>query len=241
MLARSRSRVPFLTASALVALALATPAYGKAKHDPVVTPILEQLDLPSKECETSGNVCTVAKKSVLEIQALFDSHLEWGRKEEWTIEDGQSHKVYDILGAQLRVTIDADVGAKRRWVELDYMIPPCPESAFGRSADRLRLADGSAVSPDRLAPPQLKPASRTSPAYPSLARRARLEGNVILEATIDTTGAVGEVCLVRSTRPNVGFEASAFAAVTTWRYRPATLDGTPVPVRFRLMVGFGLE
>jgi TonB family protein len=242
VLARSRPRAPFLSASALIVLAFAAPAYGKSKHDPVITPILEQLDLPSKECEAAGKVCTVAKKSVLEIQTLFDSRLDRDRKEEWTIEDGQAHKIYDVLGAELRVTVDVNAGAKRRWVQLDYVIPRCPESALGaRSGNHFRLVDGPTVGPDRLTPPQLVPASRTSPLYPSLARRARLQGNVILEATIDTTGAVGEVCLVRSTRPNVGFEASAFAAVTTWRFRPATLDGEPVPVRFRLTVGFGLE
>ena len=80
---------------------------------------------------------------------------------------------------------------------------------------------------------------RVDPAYPEAARRARLQGVVILEAVITASGAVDEVRIVRS--PSPLFDAAVEDAVRRWRYRPATLNGRAVPVVLTVTVRFGLE
>ena len=80
--------------------------------------------------------------------------------------------------------------------------------------------------------PQLIPESKVEPEYPELARVARLEGNVILQAVIHSDGSVGEIEVLRSSRPNMGFEDAAIEAVSQWEYNPALQNGRPVDVYF---------
>jgi protein TonB len=89
--------------------------------------------------------------------------------------------------------------------------------------------------------PVLIPESKIDPEYPELARVARLEGNVILQAIIHSDGSVGEVEVLRTNRPNMGFEEAAIAAVTQWRYKPAEQNGRPVEVYFTVFVEFKLH
>jgi len=89
--------------------------------------------------------------------------------------------------------------------------------------------------------PVLIPESKIEPEYPELARVARLEGNVILQAIIRADGSVGDVQVLRTNRPNMGFEDAAVEAVKQWRYKPATQNGRPVEVYFTVFVDFKLH
>lgn len=89
--------------------------------------------------------------------------------------------------------------------------------------------------------PVLIPETKVEPEYPELARVARLEGNVILQAIIHSDGSVGDVEVLRTNRPNMGFEDAAIAAVTQWRYKPALQNGKPVEVYFTVFVDFKLH
>ena len=80
---------------------------------------------------------------------------------------------------------------------------------------------------------------RVEPDYPESARRARLQGIVILEATITTSGEVQEVRVLKSVNPLL--DEAAVRAVRVWRYRPATLNGRAVPVYLTVTVRFGID
>jgi protein TonB len=87
----------------------------------------------------------------------------------------------------------------------------------------------------------LKAPARTTyvpPVYPSLAKTARMEGSVIIEATIDETGAVRNVRVLRS-QPL--FDQAAIDAVTQWRYAPTRLNGVAVPVILTVTVLFTMK
>jgi protein TonB len=74
--------------------------------------------------------------------------------------------------------------------------------------------------------------------YPDLARAARVQGTVILEATIDETGAVTNVKVLRSIPL---LDRAATDAVRRWRYTPTRLNGVPVPVLMTVTVTFTLR
>lgn len=60
-----------------------------------------------------------------------------------------------------------------------------------------------------------------------------VQGIFIVEAVIDESGGVREVRTLRTpilTPPCPALEDAVIAAVTEWRYKPATLDGNPVAV-----------
>jgi len=91
-----------------------------------------------------------------------------------------------------------------------------------------------------LIPPTLVPGSRALPKYPDLARRAGLQGTVILLAVIEKNGTVGEIEVVKSPDQRWGFDLAAIDAVKQWRYQPALMNGGPVAAYIQVMVEFTL-
>ena len=77
------------------------------------------------------------------------------------------------------------------------------------------------------------------PEYPELARRARLSGVVILEATIDREGAVTDVNILRGL--GLGLDESAVRAVSVWQYTPTFYNGRPVEILLTVTVQFQLQ
>jgi protein TonB len=73
------------------------------------------------------------------------------------------------------------------------------------------------------------------PAYPELARTARVSGIVILECVIDREGRVQSV-QVLSGHPLL--QAAAMHAVGQWAYTPTRLNGVPVSVVMTVTVRF---
>jgi protein TonB len=89
--------------------------------------------------------------------------------------------------------------------------------------------------------PVLIESTKIDPEYPELARVARVDGQVILQAIVRKDGSVGDVSVIRVNRPNLGFEESAVKAVAQWRYEPALQNGKPVEVYFTVVVDFSLH
>ena len=77
--------------------------------------------------------------------------------------------------------------------------------------------------------------TQTRPAYPPLARQARIQGTVVLHAIIDKEGKVAQLEVV-SGHPLL--VQSAIEAVKQWRYKPTQLNGDPVEVDTTIQVTF---
>jgi protein TonB len=67
------------------------------------------------------------------------------------------------------------------------------------------------------------------PIYPAQAKVSGVQGYVVLEYRVSEIGEVLDPVVVESEPPGV-FDASALAAVRSWRYRPAVRDGEDVVV-----------
>lgn len=80
---------------------------------------------------------------------------------------------------------------------------------------------------------------RVEPVYPEPARKARMQGVVILEAIITADGNVADVKVLKSVNPLL--DAAAERAVSKWTYRPATLGGRAVSVYLTVTVNFQLH
>ncbi len=89
--------------------------------------------------------------------------------------------------------------------------------------------------------PELIMETKLEPDYPDMARRARIEGKVILQVVISKAGTVGDITVMREPAADLGFSEAAIAAVEQWRYRPATQNGRPVDVFITVVVTFSLE
>lgn len=78
---------------------------------------------------------------------------------------------------------------------------------------------------------------KVEPTYPTLAREARIQGNVVLKAIIDRDGSIQDLQVVTGYPMLV---PAAIQAVKQWRYRPYLLNGQPVEVETTITVIFAL-
>src|SRR5579871_3629251 len=78
--------------------------------------------------------------------------------------------------------------------------------------------------------------SRKSPVYPALAQRARVEGSVVLDATVGTDGRLRNIRVLEG---HPLLQSAAVDAVKQWVYKPATLNGTLTESDTHLVVTFG--
>lgn len=98
----------------------------------------------------------------------------------------------------------------------------------------------SKPAPTHLRMSQMNPGDlirKVQPAYPPLARAARIQGVVVLAAIIGKEGTI-ENLHVLSGHPML--TAAAIDAVRQWRYRPYILNGEPVEVETQITVNFSL-
>jgi periplasmic protein TonB len=79
---------------------------------------------------------------------------------------------------------------------------------------------------------------KVQPQYPPLARQARIQGVVVLQALIGKDGSIQNLHVV-SGHPML--TNSALEAVKEWRYKPYYLNGEPVEVETTINVNFTLS
>jgi protein TonB len=108
---------------------------------------------------------------------------------------------------------------------IDVIPPPAPAAA----------APPVQVGGDVRQPRRVKD---VAPEYPQIARNARIEGIVIIQATIGTDGRVEDAKILRS-RPFL--DEAALAAVRQWEYTPTLLNGVPVRLIMTVTVHFRLN
>lgn len=84
--------------------------------------------------------------------------------------------------------------------------------------------------------PQL--VSKTEPEYSDSARKARHQGSVLLAVTVDAKGNPQDIRVIRGL--GLGLDERAMEAVSTWRFRPALLNGEPVAAPITVEVNFRL-
>jgi protein TonB len=77
-----------------------------------------------------------------------------------------------------------------------------------------------------------------TPIYPEIARQARVDGVVIIEATTDIYGRVATMKVLRSIPL---LDQAAKDAVSQWVYEPMVINGRPRGVIFTVTVRFKLK
>lgn len=82
------------------------------------------------------------------------------------------------------------------------------------------------------------PLDTPSPRYPDPARILRMEGAVVLSATIDASGRVVDVEIEKGVGPFL--DRAALEVVSRWRYVPARIGARPVAVILRVTLTFRL-
>ena len=116
-------------------------------------------------------------------------------------------------------------------VGLVELAPAAPPVQTPPPAPTVPVRVGSGVKP----PTKIK---NVDPVYPAIAQTARVQGTVIIEATIGADGRVADARILRSVPL---LDQAALDAVKQWQYTPTLLDGQPTAVIMTVTVTFALR
>jgi TonB family protein len=142
----------------------------------------------------------------------------------WVAEKSFSIHYYSIRGVSLAVRVMADPNV----LVLSY-----PMQSFAPS-----LPDPQQIG-EVLAYPEL--ISKVAPQFPARARELRVEADLLFQTVLGADGRIGDMCVLRSPPPDLGFERAAVVALRKWRYKPARLNDKPIPFPLTVMVDFRLH
>jgi TonB family protein len=132
----------------------------------------------------------------------------------------------DAADRQSQVPSKPDAPTRRRADPATQAATPAAPSA---SSQPVRVGGN-------IAPP--KKIKDVPPVYPAMAQQARVQGIVIIEATIGTDGTVRNTRVLRSVPL---LDPAALEAVSQWEYEPTLLNGVRVPVIMTVTVNFSLK
>lgn len=108
--------------------------------------------------------------------------------------------------------------------------PVVPTSGVAGPATSPVIHDFTAIAPAIL--------RRVDPIYPELARRAHVQGTVVLMMVVDESGVPMQVRVLDG---HPALQDAAMQAARQWRFEPARMDGRPVAASFRLTLNFRLR
>lgn len=124
--------------------------------------------------------------------------------------------------------------------EIDWSIeaPPRPESAAEEVVEFFLVEE----------PPKINGGAEALYAYlsrnnlyPEMARRAQIEGDVIVGFVVDTKGLPTEVQVLQERPAGLGFGDSAMKAIKAMKFSPGYQRDKPVSVRMQQVIKFRLE
>jgi TonB family protein len=116
--------------------------------------------------------------------------------------------------------------------------PPLAEQPAETQPEPVEPTTGvySAVPPGGTQPEEL---DRAIPRYPMAARRASIQGPVVIRGIVRRDGTIDNLEIIKDLPYGLGEEARR--AVNRWRFRPATYRGEPIDVYYTVTVNFRLQ
>ena len=176
----------------------------------------------------AGQYAAESIKAAQDAQAALDAELK--------VQEGKWFKSYDKakeLAAAAKAAGDkAAADAVAAKAEADAIAAKEKAEAEAREkakAEAVRV--GGKIRP----PTKVKD---VKPVYPDAARSARVQGMVIVEATIGANGKVIDAKVLRSVPM---LDQAALDAVKQWEFTPTLLNGKPVPVVMTVTINFKLQ
>jgi TonB family protein len=117
-------------------------------------------------------------------------------------------------------------------------VPPMTDPEPAPAPEPIERTTGvySAVPPGGTQPEEL---DRAIPRYPVAARRANMQGAVVVRGIVRRDGTIDNLEVIKDLPYGLGDEARR--AVSRWRFRPATYRGEPIDVYYTVTVNFRLQ
>ena len=210
-----------------IALALAIAATG-CGAPPSADIDAAKVAVDKAVTDGAGQYAAEAIKAAQDAQAALDAELK--------VQEGKWFKSYDKareLAAAAKAAGEkaaAEAIAAREKAEA-IAAQEKAEAEAREQAKAAAVRVGGKIRP----PTKIKD---VKPVYPEAARSGRVQGMVIVEATIGANGKVIDTKVLRSVAM---LDQAALDAVRQWEFTPTLLNGSPVPVVMTVTVNFKLQ
>ena len=89
--------------------------------------------------------------------------------------------------------------------------------------------------------PKIIPGSCVLPEYPEDARKAGIEGTVLVDVLVNKHGQVAAVKVKEGIEECPSMDRSAVSAVRQWTFEPATKDGKAIEIEVTVPIKFVLD
>jgi len=149
-----------------------------------------------------------------------------------------------VLKSKSALLNEAAIDAVRQWKYEPFYIKGKPHGLVFTITVRFKLEERKteefekgAVKVGEEAQPKL--IKKVNPIYPEEARKAGVEGVVILRARINEEGFVERILVLKS--ESALLNQAAIDALKQWKYEPFYKEGKPVPAVFDVTVRFKLK
>ncbi len=113
----------------------------------------------------------------------------------------------------------------------------CKEAGAAKAGAGSESAEEAKIDVDRMP----VPTGTVQPKYPEKARKAGVQGMVILKVKVSDTGSVAAVQVEEGVEGHAELDEAAVEAVKQWRFEPAQKDGKPVAIEVQIPVKFRLS
>jgi TonB family protein len=118
-------------------------------------------------------------------------------------------------------------------LRMNFFYNPAPKPQTSAESPAGPVSEPSAHPPTIVVPP--RPISVVRPKYPKEARKKKIEGPVVLRASVTLDGTLRDLTVV-SGDPILA--DAALEAVRQWRYQPSKVNGEPVEAQHEITVTF---
>jgi TonB family protein len=213
----------------------------------------------SREKQTLKRVFNLTDIKLM-TEALMPLRKEWGKTPFSVIVLNRRHLLIQLSAISIeknrfRVEVLEDGKPRRSLLESKIILPEKKTAALGFEDSggniyflSFHRKENMPSPPLPLDPPSLKDKKgdlkkprlirKVDPVYPEGAKKAGIQGRVVVTAVTDVFGCVVEAKAAKG--PEALHEA-AVNAIKQWVYEPYLLDGVPKPVKFTVVVSFNLD
>jgi TonB family protein len=213
----------------------------------------------SKEKQTLKRVFNLTDIKLI-TQALMPLRKEWG-KTPFSVIVLKHHRLLIQLSAisieknQFRIEVLEDSKPPRSLLESKIILPEKKTTMLGfedSSGNIYFLSfhrqENMPSPPLPLDPPSSKDKKgdikkprlirKVDPNYPEKAKKAGIQGRVVVTAVTDVFGCVVEAKVIKGPE---ALRETAVNAIKQWVYEPYLINGVPKPVKFTVVVSFNLD
>lgn len=200
------------------------------------------------EGSLTGREDVAAPKLIKEVKPGYPeiarkAQVEGGVVLQLTIDESGMVKSVKVLRS-IPLLDQAAVDAVKQWVFAPMLVKGKPKAVVTTVTVKFKLDESAEADADKdavratgdIMPPKLL--KEALPVYPEIARKAGVEGTVILEATTDSHGRVVKTRILRSIPL---LDQAAVDAVKQWVYEPMKIKGVPMGIIFTVTCRFKLD